>query len=63
MLLDEDFTRRDVIYIADKDRETASTSYTRISDIGMHKNSSLFNAYRYGKIGSRPEVGSPYLNK
>lgn len=62
LLLDEDFIRRDIVYLAEKDPATASTTYTRISDMGLHKNLSLFNAYRIGKLGSKPELGSPYLN-
>lgn len=62
LLLDEDFIRRDIVYLAEKNTNTASTTYTRVSDLGLHKNLSLFNAYRIGKLGSKPELGSPYLN-
>jgi AAA15 family ATPase/GTPase len=62
LLLDEDFIRRDAVYLTEKDIETASSSYKRVSDMGLHKNLSLYNAYRIGKLGSRPELGSPYLN-
>ena len=62
LLLDEEFIRRDIVYLAEKDIESASTSYIRISDMGLHKNLSLYNAYRIGKLGSKPELGSPYLN-
>lgn len=62
LLLDEDFIRRDIVYLAEKDTESAATSYVRVSDLGLHKNLSLYNAYRIGKLGSKPELGSPYLN-
>lgn len=62
LLLDEDFIRRDAVYLTEKDIKTASSSYKRVSDMGLHKNLSLYNAYRIGKLGSRPELGSPYLN-
>lgn len=62
LLLDEDFIRRDIVYLAEKDPSKASTSYCRVSDMGLHKNLSLYNAYRIGKLGSKPELGSPYLN-
>ncbi len=62
LLLDEDFVRRDIVYLSEKDPETAATTYERVSDMGLHKNLSLYNAYRIGKLGSRPELGSPYLN-
>lgn len=62
MLLNEEFVRRDMVYLADKCKETASSSYTRVSDTGLHKNLSLFNSYKIGKLGASPEVGSWYLN-
>lgn len=62
LLLDEDFIRRDVVYLAEKNPETAATVYERVSDLGLHKHLSLYNAYRIGKLGSKPELGSPYLN-
>lgn len=62
LLLDEEFIRRDIVYLTEKDPDTATTSYTRVSDLGLHKNISLYNAYRIGKLGSKPELGSPYLN-
>lgn len=62
LLLNEDFIRRDIVYLAEKDPDSASTTYTRVSDMGLHKNISLFNAYRIGKLGSKPKLGSPYLN-
>ena len=61
-LLDEDFVRRDCVWLAEKSKKTASSTYTRISDMGLHKNISLYNAYRTGRLGAKPNVGSPYLN-
>ena len=62
LLLDEEFMRRDLIWFAEKNLESASTCYTRVSDMGLHKNLSLFNAYRIGKLGAKPDLGSPYLS-
>lgn len=62
LLLDEDFIRRDIVYLTEKDSDTAATSYTRVSELGLHKSLSLYNAYRIGKLGSKPNLGSPYLN-
>lgn len=61
MLLEEDFIRRDMIYLVEKDKENASSSCTRVSDMGLHKNISLFNAYKIGRLGATPNLGSPYL--
>lgn len=62
MLLDEDFVRRDMVYLADKDPQNAESRYTRVSDMGLHKNLSLFKAYKIGKLGAVPEMGSFYLH-
>lgn len=62
LLLEEDFIRRDMVYLVDKDKENATSSYTRVSDMGLHKNLSLYNAYKIGKLGAKPELGSPYID-
>ena len=63
LLLDEDWMiRRDMIWFTDKDKETASTALSRASDMGIHKNLSLMNAYRIGKLGAKPTLGSTILN-
>lgn len=63
MLLDEDWIiRRDMVWLVDKDRDTAYSSLTRASDQGIHKNASLMNAYRIGKLGAKPILGSTLLN-
>lgn len=59
LLLDEDWMiRRDMIWLTEKDRNTASTLLYRVSDMGIHKNVSLMNAYRIGKLGAKPILGS-----
>lgn len=63
MLLDEDWMiRRDMVWFTEKKRETSSTTLYRASDMGIHKNASLMNAYRIGKLGAKPLLGSTYLN-
>lgn len=62
LLLDEDFLRNDAVYLTEKDPVAASTAYQRVSDMGLRKTASLYKMYRMGKLGSIPEVGSPYLN-
>lgn len=62
LLLEEDFIRRDMIYLVDKDKENATSSYTRVSDMGLHKNLSLYNAYKIGRLGAKPDLGSPYID-
>lgn len=62
LLLEEDFIRRDMVYLVEKDKASAVSSYTRVSDMGLHKNLSLYNAYRIGRLGAKPDLGSPYLD-
>ena len=62
LLLEEDFIRRDMVYLVDKDKENATSSYTRVSDMGLHKNLSLYNAYKIGRLGAKPDLGSPYID-
>ena len=62
MLLEEDFVRRDMVYLVEKNTDTAVSSYVRVSDVGLHKNLSLFNAYKIGRLGAKPDLGSPYLD-
>lgn len=62
MLLEEDFVRRDMVYLVEKNTDTAVSSYARVSDVGLHKNLSLYNAYKIGRLGAKPDLGSPYLD-
>lgn len=61
LILTEDFMRRDMAWFTEKDKETASTELFSADDFNLHKNASIFNAYKLGKLGARPQVGSPFL--
>ena len=45
---------RRTIWFVEKSVETASSEYTRADKLGLHKNNSLYNAYRIGKFGAKP---------
>jgi len=62
-LLDEELlnTHRDFVFLAEKDREGAYSKYTRVDEFGLHKNLSLFNAYKAGRLGAVPRLGSPII--
>ena len=63
MILNEDWLiRRDMIWMTEKDRDNAYSKFYRVSDLGIHKNLSLLNAYKIGKLGGKPRLGSPLLN-
>ena len=62
-LLAEDMIneQRDLIYFVEKDIETATSSCKRADKYGLHKNQSLYNAYKIGKLGAKPALGSPFI--
>ena len=60
-LLNEDFVRRDTVWFTQKD-ENAATKLTRLSDYGLHKNISPYNAYKQNKLAPLPFLGSQYLD-
>ena len=62
LLLEEEFIRRDMVYLVDKEKSSATSLYTRVSDMGLHKNLSLYNAYKIGRLGAKPDLGSVYLD-
>lgn len=62
-LLAEDMINeeRDLIYFVEKDKDTASSSCKRADKLGLHKNQSLYNAYKIGRLGAKPSLGSPFI--
>lgn len=61
MLLDEKIIRRDMTFFAEKNIAGA-TEVFKAKDFGLHKDVSVLNAYRAGKLGAKPELGSIYLD-
>lgn len=60
-LLEADFIRRDVVWITEK--INGMTELYSVSDFKLHKNLSISNAYKTGKLGGKPELGNIYLNQ
>lgn len=60
MLLDEKIIRRDVIFFAEKN-SSGATEIFKAKNFGLHKEVSILNAYRAGKLGAKPELGSIFL--
>ena len=46
LILTEDFMRRDMAWFTEKEKETASTELFSADDFNLHKNASIFNAYK-----------------
>ena len=61
MLLDSDYIRRDAVWFCEKNEDGATELFSA-HDFGLHKNISLFNAYKIGKFGAKPNLGSIYLD-
>ena len=53
---------RGVVWFVEKNKETASSEYSRADSFGLHKNLSLYNSYRIGRLGAKPELGSIFIN-
>ena len=64
MLLEESWMlRRDLICLIEKSSDTSCSEIYKASDLSLHKNISLLNAYKIGKLGSKPNLGSTFINK
>lgn len=53
---------RGVVWFVDKNKNTASSEYSRGDSFGLHKNLSLYNSYRIGRLGAKPELGSFFID-
>lgn len=53
---------RGVVWFVEKNKETASSEYSRGDSYGLHKNLSLYNSYRIGRLGAKPELGSTFVD-
>ncbi len=61
-ILSEDWMiRRDMIWFVDKNKLNGETETYNASSLGLHKNISLENAYRIGKLGALPKLGSTLI--
>ena len=63
-LLNQDMINDDrgVVWFVEKDGKTASSEYSRGDSFGLHKNLSIYNSYRIGRLGAKPELGSIFLD-
>lgn len=63
-LLNQDMINDDrgVVWFVEKDGKTASSEYNRGDSFGLHKNLSIYNSYRIGRLGAKPELGSIFLD-
>lgn len=53
---------RSTVWFVEKNRDTASSEYSRGDSYGLHKNLSLYNSYKIGRLGAKPELGSIFID-
>jgi AAA15 family ATPase/GTPase len=63
LLEDQDFVRKDALWFTEKESNghVALFSAADFSSDTLRKGASLINAYRSGRLGAKPNLGSPYF--
>ena len=65
ILNNKDIFRNDAIWITDKDNENCATELYSLADFGtkvIRDTTNVLNAYKFGKLGGTPNLGSYYIN-
>ena len=53
---------RGVIWLVEKNRETASSEYFRGDSFGLDKDLSFYDSYSIGRLVAKPDLGSIFIN-
>jgi len=61
-LMEQEYMRNDMIWLCEKNEDGISQYYS-VQDFKLHKNISVINYYRAGKLGAIPRLGSPVYEK
>lgn len=64
LMADTDFIRRDALWLSEK-KSDGSVSLYSAADFDtskLRKDASLINAYKSGKLGAKPNLGSPFIS-
>jgi AAA15 family ATPase/GTPase len=63
LMENQDFLRRDALWFSEKQRDGSVDLYSAadFDTSTVRKESSIINAYRAGKLGAKPNFGSPYI--
>lgn len=64
LLEEKDFIRKDALWFTEKGKDGQVSLYSAIDfdSATLRKGASLINAYRSGRLGAKPNLGSPYLS-
>jgi AAA15 family ATPase/GTPase len=65
LMEDQDFIRRDALWFSEKgsDGSVSLFSAADFDTTTLRKDASLINAYKTGRLGAKPNLGSPYLTE
>jgi len=65
LMEDVDFIRRDALWFSEKGKDGAMSFYSAadFDSTTLRKDASLINAYKSGRLGAKPNLGSPYLKE
>jgi len=63
LMEDQDFIRRDALWFSEKGKAGSVKLYSAadFDSSTLRKDASLINAYRSGRLGAKPNLGSPYF--
>jgi AAA15 family ATPase/GTPase len=63
LMAENDFIRRDALWFSEKQSDGSVSLFSAADfDTGtLRKDSSLINAYKSGRLGAKPNLGSPYI--
>jgi AAA15 family ATPase/GTPase len=65
IISEKDIFRKDAIWITDKDNKNCATELYSLADFHasvIRNTSSIYNAFKIGKLGGTPNLGSYYIN-
>ena len=65
LMEDQDFIRRDALWFSEKGVDGSIRMYSAadFDSSTLRKDASLINAYRSGRLGAKPNLGSPYYTE
>jgi AAA15 family ATPase/GTPase len=65
LMEDQDFIRRDSLWFTEKgkDGEVSLYSAADFDTSILRKDASIINAYKAGRLGGKPNLGSPFINE
>ena len=65
LMEDQDFIRRDALWFSEKGIDGSVRMYSAadFDSSTLRKDASLINAYRSGRLGAKPNLGSPYYTE